>query len=183
MSTPTTKPLTSQKAGKAVPTRGRPTLYLVAYAEQARRLALLGLTDAEMAAFFGVDERTINRWKQAHPDFCQSIKDGKADADAKVAEALYKRAVGYSYPDTHISNYQGTITVTPITKHYPPDSTSMIFWLKNRQRDKWRDRVETDVNVGGDDIVVLAGVYDAAMKRARERQQAILVERGIGREE
>jgi hypothetical protein len=165
---------------KATPARGRPTLYQASYAEQARRLALLGQTDAEMAAFFGVAERTIHYWKDAHPDFLQSLKEGKADADAKVAAALYQRALGYSHPDTHISNYQGEITITPITKHYPPDPVSMIFWLKNRQPDKWRDRVEAEVSVSG--VGALAGVYEDAMKRARERQQAILAERGLSLE-
>lgn len=173
----TTRKKKPASKAQAAPARGRPTLYQAAYAEQARRLALLGQTDAEMAAFFGVDERTINRWKQAHPDFCQSIKEGKADADAKVAAALYQRALGYSHPDTRISNYQGEVIVTPITKHYPPDTAAAFIWLKNRQPDKWRDRVETDVNVSG--VGALAGVYEDAMKRARERQAAVLAERGL----
>ena len=24
-------------------------------------------------------------------------------------------------------------------EHYPPDTTAMIFWLKNRRSDRWRD--------------------------------------------
>lgn len=165
---------------KATPARGRPTLYQAAYAEQARRLALLGQTDAEMAAFFGVNEATLHRWKHAHKDFCESIKEGKSDADAKVAAALYQRALGYSHPDTHIGIYQGEAVITPITKHYPPDTAAAFIWLKNRQPDKWRDRVEADVNVSG--VGALAGVYEDAMKRARERQQSILAERGLSLE-
>jgi len=38
--------------------------------------------------------------------------------------------------------------VVPTTKHYPPDATSAIFWLKNRQRDKWRDKQDV-VHSGG----------------------------------
>lgn len=179
MSTPTKPPRLRKPASKskAAPARGRPTLYRADYAEQARRLSLLGQTDAEMAAFFGVSERTFHGWKKSHPDFLQSIKEGKADADAKVAAALFQRATGYSHPDVHISNYQGTITATPITKHYPPDPVSMFFWLKNRQPDKWRDRVEAEVNVSG--VGALAGVYEDAMKRARERQAEVLRERGL----
>jgi hypothetical protein len=26
-----------------------------------------------------------------------------------------------------------------VRKHYPPDVTACIFWLKNRQPEKWRD--------------------------------------------
>ena len=38
----------------------------------------------------------------------------------------------------------GQIVITPTIKHYPPDTTAGIFWLKNRQRDKWRDKPEAD---------------------------------------
>lgn len=50
-------------------TRGRPTKYRVEFAEQGHRLALLGLTDGAMAAFFGVTEQTLNNWKHAHTFF------------------------------------------------------------------------------------------------------------------
>lgn len=175
------RPRKPASKAQAAPARGRPTLYQAAYAEQARRLALLGQTDAEMAAFFGVSEATFHRWKHSHADFCESIKEGKAGADANVAEALYRRANGYSHPDVHISNYQGEITITPIVKHYPPDPVSMIFWLKNRQPGKWRDRVEhqADVTVSGPNGEALQHLYEDTMKRARERQQAVLRERGL----
>ena len=181
------KPPRPRKSGKAqatpapAPARGRPTLYRATYAEQARRLALLGQTDAEMAAFFGVSEATFHRWKKAHKDFCESIKEGKADADAKVAAALYQRAVGYSHPDVHVSNYQGEITVTPLTKHYPPDTGAAFIWLKNRQPDKWRDRIEhqADVTVNGPDGAALARLFDDRMRQSRERQAAVMREREL----
>lgn len=124
--------------------KGRPTEYKEYYAEQARKLCLLGATDKDMADFFGVVESTINLWKLNHEAFSESIKQGKELADANVADRLFKRALGYEHPDVHISNYQGMITETPITKVYPPDATSAIFWLKNRQRAKWRDRQEIE---------------------------------------
>lgn len=123
---------------------GRPTLYKEEYAEQARKLCLLGATDKELADFFDVAESTLNLWKLEHPEFSESLKKGKTQADAEVADRLYQRAMGFEHPDVHISNYQGLITQTPIIKVYAPDPTSAIFWLKNRQRDKWRDKVETE---------------------------------------
>lgn len=118
---------------------GRPSKYKPEYSEQAYKLCLLGATDIQLADFFGVSEQTLNTWKTKHPEFLESLKDGKDKADSVIAESLFHRAKGYSHPDTHISNYQGEITVTQITKHYPPDATSCIFWLKNRQKEKWRD--------------------------------------------
>ena len=44
----------------------------------------------------------------------------------------------------HISNYQGQVTLTPIIKHYPPDTTAAIFWLKNRKTDQWRDKQDVE---------------------------------------
>lgn len=139
--------------------KGRPTKFCREYCEQARKLCQLGATDAEMAEFFKIGEATLNRWKHEHADFRESIKDGKIVADAEVADRLFKRATGYSHPDVHISNYQGEITVTKITKHYPPDTVAGIFWLKNRRPLEWREKVDLqhsgsvdiEVTIGGDD--------------------------------
>lgn len=45
----------------------------------------------------------------------------------------------------HISNYQGDVTITPIVKHYPPDTAAAFIWLKNRAG--WRDKQEVDHTV------------------------------------
>jgi hypothetical protein len=124
--------------------QGRPSKYKSEFDEQARKLCLLGATDAELADFFGVAEDTINEWKSAHPSFSVSVKEGKKQADAEVADRLYQRALGYSHPEVDIRVIDHEIVMTDITKHYPPDATSAIFWLKNRQRDKWREKVETE---------------------------------------
>lgn len=52
----------------------------------------------------------------------QERKSRSARQRANIYNALYKRSMGYSHPDVHISNYQGVITVTKITKHYPPET-------------------------------------------------------------
>lgn len=123
---------------------GRPSKYKPEINVQVKILAQKGFTDKEIAEVFAVDEATINRWKVEYPQFCESLKEGKEIADQKVIQSLYERALGYSHPEVHISNFQGLITKTPIIKHYPPDATSAIFWLKNRQPDKWRDKHEVE---------------------------------------
>jgi len=127
---------------RAVAKKGRPSKYQASYAKQAAKLCKLGAIDRELAEFFEVSEVTINAWKAKHPNFLKSLKAGKEEADDRVERSLYQRAVGYSHPDVHVSNYQGAATFTEITKHYPPDTTACIFWLKNRQRDKWRDKID-----------------------------------------
>lgn len=125
---------------------GRPTDYRKEYCEQVEKLCKLGATDKEIADFFEVTEQTINNWKLEHNEFFESLKKGKQIADAEVADKLFKRATGYSHDEVDVKMFEGQIILTPLIKHYPPDTTAAIFWLKNRQRDKWRDKTETDVN-------------------------------------
>lgn len=126
---------------------GRPSKYKEEFAELAYKYCLLGAKDAELATFFEVDEATINRWKIKHTEFCESLKRGKEEADATIADSLFHRARGYSHTETKVFQHQGSLITYDVIKHYPPDPTSMIFWLKNRQPKRWRDK--QDIEHGG----------------------------------
>ena len=107
-----------------------------------------GFTDSEVADFLGITQRTIDNWKKDHPEFFQSLKDWKYEADGKVEMSLYERACGYSHPEERLTFRDGEELIVKTTKHYPPDSTSCIFWLKNRKKEEWRDK--HDVEHSGD---------------------------------
>ena len=128
----------------------RPSLYRKEFDRIAFRHALLGATDKEIAAILDVDVATVNRWKIAFSSFCESLKSGKAEADAQVAKCLFGRATGYDAPDTDIRAVDGQIVLTPFIKHYPPDVTAQIFWLKNRQPGKFRDKPAVEVTVNNE---------------------------------
>lgn len=128
---------------------GRPSDYNPEMAEQAKKLCLLGATDAELADFFEVSETTINNWKNQYPEFLESIKRGKAAADSKVAESLYHRAIGYCHPEEKIFCQEGEIIRADTVKQYPPDTVAAIFWLKNRASAKWKDKVQAEVTGEG----------------------------------
>lgn len=127
---------------------GRPSKYKPEFCKQAQKLCQLGATDKEIADFFEVSESTLNLWKASHPDFSESLKLGKDAADERVVRSLYHRATGYSHPDTDIRVVEGSIVETPLVKHYPPDTTACIFWLKNRRKGEWRDKVENELSGG-----------------------------------
>jgi len=123
---------------------GRPSSFRKEYVDQAFKLCLLGATDAQLADFFGVTETTINNWKHAHPEFLASLKAGKEQADATVAQSLYRRAIGYEHEAVKIvaDAKSGAEHVVPYIERYPPDTTAAIFWLKNRRPGAWRDKRE-----------------------------------------
>jgi len=120
---------------------GRPTKYKKEFAEQAKKLCRLGATDKSIADFFDIAESTLNKWKKDHPEFMESLKEGKLLADAEVADKLYHRAIGYSHKEIKLAQQEGVFTdEKEVIKHYAPDPTAAIFWLKNRQPELWRDR-------------------------------------------
>lgn len=142
----------------------RPTNYRNEYAEQARKLCLLGYTDKQLADFFGVNERTINRWKSDYPEFCQSIKKGKELADINVVESLYKRAIGIEYEEVELKTDGQNKSKRVVKKLIPPDTTAQIFWLKNRQPKSWRDKqvTETTINVVDEMTSLMKEISDEA---------------------
>jgi hypothetical protein len=146
--------------------RGRPTDYDPKFVDQARKLCELGATDMEVADFFGVDVRTIYRWKHDHEDFCQALIAGKDACDNRVERSLYNRAVGYSFSAVKIFMPAGAEepVYAPYTEHVPPDTGAAMNWLKNRQGDKWRDKSEVDVNLKTD----LAKAIEEGNKRVED---------------
>lgn len=131
---------------------GRPSSYKPEYAEQAKKICALGATDQEIADFFGVDVRTIYRWKIDFDEFCQSLMVGKAVADERVERSLFQKAIGYEQDEVKIfmpANAEAPV-YAPFRAKIAPDTTACIFWLKNRKSREWRDKVETQLT-GPDD--------------------------------
>ena len=126
--------------------KGRPTKYNKGYhPEKVYQLCLLGATEPEIASFFDVSEKTLHNWRR-HPEFLQALKDGREGADQNVADRLYQKATGYSHGEDKIFLYKGEPVIVKTTKHYPPDTTAAIFWLKNRRPDLWRDKHNMEVS-------------------------------------
>jgi hypothetical protein len=122
----------------------RPTKYDIKFNKQVIKLCRLGAIDKDLADFFEVAEATINNWKIEFPEFLESIKKGKLESDANVAESLYKRAIGYTHKEDKIFQYEGKPLVVNTLKHYPPDTAACFIWLKNRRSDIWRDKQEIE---------------------------------------
>ena len=92
-----------------------------------------GLTDEQIAKNMGISRKTLYEWIQKFSDISNALKKGKEIADYMVENALFKKA-------TEEKNV-----------------VAMIFWLKNRRPDKWREQpkeipAEADIPKFLDDI-------------------------------
>ena len=159
--------MTRKKKQRRAKPAGRPEAYRKEYAVQARKLCLLGYIDRELAEFFNISEKTLNAWKERHPIFLQSIKEGKALPDADVAACLLHRAMGYSHKAVKIMQADGESYEHEYVEHYPPDTAAGIFWLKNRQPEKWRDTARLEhTGKDGEEMTI-----KTIIERAREIQK------------
>ncbi|MGX2947192.1 helix-turn-helix domain-containing protein [Enterococcus alishanensis] len=105
-----------------------------------------GLSDEQVANNIGISRSTLNDWKKRFPDISDTLKKGKDVADREVENALFKRAVGFSYTEvTQELMDSGELKVTKkVIKQVSPDTGAAAFWLKNRKPDVWRDKQEVE---------------------------------------
>jgi len=126
--------------------------------DQVRRLvgrSKSGLTDKEVAEEFGVDVRTVHRWKAAHPEFKKALIETKATLDSRVELSLYRRATGYRYTEVEVTLEHGEVTKrVEKEKEVLPDTNACRLWLTNRDPANWREKqvVEHSGEIKIDDV-------------------------------
>jgi len=106
----------------------------------ARLAARHGMSDGKIAAAMGITRGQLRQWMEQYPPFAAAITEGKDLADLRVADALYRRAVGFNYTQTEIMKEGNKDRIKKITRYLPPDPQAAIFWLKNRRPDLWRHK-------------------------------------------
>ena len=120
-----------------------------------------GLTEEQISKNLGVSYRTFIRAKndpEVGDKIRQALIQTKDVVDMEVENMLYKRAMGYKYDEVKEEYEGGVLTKrTVIKKTVPPDTMAQIFWLKNRQPQKWRDRREVDNTLALDKLDEVLG--------------------------
>jgi hypothetical protein len=106
---------------------------------------------AELAQAFNIANCTLYDWINRYPDLHEAIQIGVDVFNPRVERALAERAIGFFVtlreevkdPET------GKVIEPAKRQYYPPDPTSIIFFLKNRLRDKYKDvhKVENDLHL------------------------------------
>ena len=134
-----------------------------------------GLTDAQIAKNMGIAYVTLYDWKNRFPKFANALKKTKEIVDAEVENKLFKRAMGYEVEEEEvreIRNDDGEMVVVSrkkTKKHIPPDVTAIIFWLKNRRADTWREKQEVKFEGDEETKEQLKAITDA-MAKIRESE-------------
>lgn len=170
----TRRPATKRKAApkraaKTPAKRGRPSDYRPELCGIVGKLALLGLTDEEMAECIGKPITTFNRWKAEHEEFRESLKQAKKPADAEVAASLFQRAKGYQWDEEQAiklkeitygengkkSSEVERVQIVTVRRVVPPDTMACMYWLNNRDRDRWRHKVDHEHGGKGGGPIIL----------------------------
>ena len=100
-----------------------------------------GLTDEQIANNIGISRSTLFEWRKNNQDISNALKKGKEVVDYEVENALLQNALN------------GNIT-------------AQIFWLKNRRKMQWRDKVEYE-NTGENKNGVIEDLVEA-LKNAKK---------------
>lgn len=153
-------------------------------------LAVKGFTNEEIAETIGISERTFLRWRKNYKSFNDRFIEGRSTATAKVEEALFKRATGYTVTEEETTikfDNDGNrlpVNVKSKKRHIAPDTSSMIFWLKNRDSANWKDRVEVE-ETGGDGLaeslltqVRMLNIEALEMKEKAEKEAKAKAKKG-----
>lgn len=143
------------------PAKEKSTIWRDEYVRYIFYFSLLGVTDVQIAQFFGVSVKTIEYWKRKKPEFMEAMRMGKLQADGKVVNSLFLAAVGYSHDDEVIlpnrvkeydeegkirREYTKALRIKT-KKHYPPNVTAALKWLQARQPDVWGKRIRIEGHV------------------------------------
>ena len=125
------------------------------YLDGIQGWAMSGLTDEQIADNLGIAASTIYEYKKKYPEFSEALKKGKDIADAQVVNALFKTATGFTYYEDIAT---ATGEVVQAQRYAKPNTTAQIFWVKNRQPDRWRDKTEVKADIA--QTVVFTGEDD-----------------------
>lgn len=117
---------------------GRPSKLTKSLLDKIVLACRLGATNEQLSEIFDINPDTIATWmKNKH--FSEAITRAKAEPDDKMEASLFKRGLGYTYVE-EVATKHG---VEKIHRRMHGDVDAIKFWLKNRRKERWRDKEDT----------------------------------------
>lgn len=127
------RPVGSKKSNAGRKTRYNAELHV----PKAREFMAKGSTRAGIAQAFNIGLSTLYEWIEKYPELADALKEGEQIADDAVVSSLYR-----------LTQWRENLDGETI----PPNMTSIIFWLKNRDTKNWRDRKDIDAEIKVSDL-------------------------------
>ena len=147
-------------------------------ANQGYQLALLGLTDRQIADVMEVDVTTLEYWKRNKPGFFERLQAGKEEADMKVVNAFYQNCLDRWVEIEEVHIYKGSPIKVKVRKFIQGDKWAQNKWLSLRQPGKWSEThkielTQTNININKFDFSGLSEQELLTLKKAGLKQIAL----------
>lgn len=149
--------------------------------------ARAGMTDEEIAGQIGISRSTLAEWKKKYASIDKALATGKDFSDRLIENSLYKKALGFFVMEQKtfkvkaveydqdtgkkISEREELKTVEE--RHYvEPDVKAIIFWLKNRKPEFWREKVIGEMEENEDaGVLVLTPLQVEQLKKEVKKNE------------
>ena len=117
--------------------------------EKFTALASQDLPNYEIAEALNISITSFYRLMRNESAFKEAYEKGIENRKYELEKALFKRAQGFTATETKIdTDEEGNVIKKSVTeKNYVPDAVSLIFALKNRYGEKYKDKIETTTNI------------------------------------
>jgi hypothetical protein len=162
------------KKEEATKTVGRKSLYDPAMNPQVKEWSKQGLIDTEIAKLLGIGKSTFYEWQNKHPEFSDALKEGKQIADMEVEQELWGKCHGQMIIERKEKVLRdGTIVTVQEERFVPASDTAIIFWLKNRKPEMWREKQQIEHSGSMDISVSVSHLTDDELEKELKALQSL----------
>lgn len=121
---------------------GRPSNYDPgSHPRNAERLLSRGFNHHDVADAFGISITCFKEWMERYDDFSAAVRQGEDKWwRTKVVKSLRLNCTGFIKPEEKIfyNAVQDKVVRVETSRYYPPNITSIIFYLCNKAPDEFR---------------------------------------------
>ena len=151
-----------------------------------------GLTNEDIAHNMGIVRQTLNNWCKKYPTIMDALKKGREPVVRKLENSLIKKAQGFEYEEVTTEmwvddNGEKRQKVSKHKKYSAPDTSALIFLLKNYKPNKYRNyndltkkqieaelrKTEAEINKINFDMQADASQEDKLMQYFDKLEQAL----------
>ncbi len=131
-----------------------------------------GLSDKEIADKMHATSSTFYEWKKKFPEFSEALKKGREPVDVILEDTAFERATQWrtvkevtrALQFNRESGKKELVVIKEVEKKVPPDSTLLIFLMKNRMKDKYGDKQQLEIS-GQLDTNPFAGLTEEQLRK------------------